>query len=173
MNLNQAALKMWTVAEKNKKDKWMPEGGPDAFKKLAVGEATAVMRQMMPPPPGMAPGAQKPDRLDARWAHSTWRAATKAAVAAATHAAAASDWRPADGPAAPEPDVALAAAARADATAAVAAIVDYVAERFQNVIVRNPEWLAAQVRLGIITPSLDHPEAFDRLNYRIVRYHGG
>jgi hypothetical protein len=154
LSLEQAALKMWAAAQKHQTQTapWYPAEGPEAFKRLPLGAAAALMREMMPPPPGMAPGVQEADLLNARWAHASWRAATHAAAVAAAAAAASSDWRPADGPTAPEPDVAMAAAAREDAAAAVLDVIDYDPERFQHVVAYDSAWVAAQATPSTLNP---------------------
>ena len=75
-----------------------------------IGAAAAAMFEAAPPPPGRVPEPECStddegpfDVLEARWAREAWRAATAAAVDAGVAAAAANDWRLADGPSAPEP----------------------------------------------------------------------
>ena len=122
-------------------------GNADAFAGDSValspppGEAGALLLATMPPPPGPAPGARASDVDDARWAHHAWRMATSRVVDAVVAAAAASDWRLDDaateGEEILDPDAKVSAAAREAARAAVAAVVDYDPEQFQDVVVKS------------------------------------
>ena len=122
-------------------------GNADAFAGDSValspppGEAGALLLATMPPPPGPAPGVRASDVDDARWAHHAWRMATSRVVNAVVAAAAASDWRLDDAATEGEdildPDAKVSAAAREAARAAVAAVVDYDPEQFQDVVVKS------------------------------------
>ena len=91
--------------------------------------------------PGPAPFATRASDVDdARWAHHAWRMATSRVVNAVVAAAAASDWRLDDAATEGEildPDAKVSAAAREAARAAVAAVVDYDPEQFQDVVVKS------------------------------------